>query len=72
MITDEGMTNLIVAMLRYVAQDIRYGNANSKKDALDFLESDWYKELCDVLELNPKRVKKMIMKNKVAWRNKYE
>ena len=72
MISDEGITNIIVAMLRYVAQDIRYGSKAVKEDALEFLESDWYKELCDVLGLNAKKLKQMILSNKVSWRDKYE
>ncbi len=59
-------------MLRYVAQDIRYGNNQVKKDAIEFLDSDWYVELCDILGLNSKKLKKMIMNNKVSWRDKYE
>ena len=70
--SDEGLTNLIGAMFRLVAQDIRFGGPVAKKDALEFLESEWYKELCDMMDLNPKKLKKSIIHNKVAWRNRYE
>ena len=70
--TEEGLSNLIGAMFRLVAQDIRYGNFESKKSAIEFLESDWYKEICDMLGVDYKNMKRLILNNKIAWRNKYE
>jgi myosin heavy subunit len=72
LITEEGLTNLIGAIFRLVAQDIRYGNDSAREDALDFLQSSWYMELCDLIEVDPKKLRKLILKNKIAWRNKYE
>lgn len=59
-------------MLRLVAQDIRFGNPAAKKDALEFLDSDWYKELCDWIDVDHKKLKDIILNNKISWRNKYE
>jgi hypothetical protein len=72
-LSDEGLTNLIIAMFRYVAQDIRYGNATMKKDALKFLKSQWCKEICVELGMDYHRTVDLIKNySKVSWRNGYE
>lgn len=72
-VSDEGMTNLIIAMFRYVAQDIRYGNAAMKKDALKFLQSQWCKEICVELGLDYYRTVELIKNyTKMSWREGYE
>jgi hypothetical protein len=71
---DSGLVNLVLAIFRYAAQDLRYGNLENKKDVEEFLDSWWFKELCDVFgnEVNLEKVKKMIRENSVSWRDKYE
>lgn len=70
---DAGLTNLVLAIFRYTAQDIRYGTPANKKDAEEFLESEWFEDLCGIFkDIQPKRVRKMIRENPVCWRDKYE
>jgi len=73
-ITDVGLINLVLAIFRYTAQDLRYGSPANKKDAEEFLNSWWFRELCDVFGtgIDPKKVAKMIRENPVSWRDKYE
>lgn len=70
--TDIGLVGLVLAMFRSAAQDLRYGNKKLKKDANEFLDSQWFEELCVLFPTDPKRIRYMIRNNKVAWRNKYE
>ena len=72
-ITDEGLRSLILAMFRYAAYDIRHGNNKVKKSAIDFLESNWFKEMCGVFSLNEEEVKEMILfGSKIGHRCRYE
>ena len=67
-----GFLNLIIAIFRLTAQDLRYGNAKSKQEANEFLESQWFEDLCDVFSTDPKIVKYRIKNSPVSWRERYE
>lgn len=68
-----GALNLIMAILRLTAQDLKYGNKEIKKDAKKFLSSDWFEDLCDGMDLNSNHVKDVIIKsNAVRTRGSYE
>jgi len=70
---DAGLTNIVLAIFRYAAQDIRYGTPANKKDAEEFLDSQWFEDLCGIFkDIHPKKVRKMIKENPVCWRDKYE
>ena len=71
-ITDIGSLNLVAAIFRCTAQDIRYGNSAAKKDARIFLESQWFEDLCEIFNVGPERTRNMILYNQIAWRSKYE
>jgi hypothetical protein len=63
-----GVLLLIGAMFRLAAQDVRYGKED---EVLEFVESEWFLEICDCLELDPKDVKKRIFSSKVKQRSEY-
>jgi hypothetical protein len=70
---DSGLVNLILAIFRYTAQDIRYGTPTNRKDAEEFLNSQWFEDMCGIFkDISPKKVRKMIKENPVSWRDKYE
>ena len=70
--TDTGLVGLVLAIFRGTAQDLRYGSKGAKKSANEFLDSQWFEELCVLFPTDPKRIRHMIRNNKVAWRDKYE
>jgi hypothetical protein len=70
--SDIGVLQLVLAIFRYTAQDLRYGNESIKKEALDFLESEWFDELCEYFNYSPCEVKHLILYSPISWRNKYE
>ncbi len=69
---DTGFVTLILAIFRLTAQDIKFGNVKVKKDAYEFLYSDWFNELCSIFDTDPKVIRKRIIKNPVSWREIYE
>lgn len=65
--------NLIMAMFRLAAQDLKYGNKDMKRDAKKFLRSAWFKELCSVINLDASHVRNVIIESdKVSIRGSYE
>ena len=65
--------NLIMAMFRLVAQDLKYGNKEVKQEARKFLKSAWFRELCDGIDLDSKHVRDTIIKSdRVSTRGSYE
>jgi hypothetical protein len=65
--------NLVMTIFRVTAQDIKYGDEETKREALIFLESEWFEEMCCNMGLDYKRVKKLISsKSKVSPRSVYE
>jgi hypothetical protein len=76
-ITDSGFVNLILAIFRYTAQDLKYGTPELKRQAEEFLSGEdswWFVEMCDVFggETDIDNIRKMIRENSVSWRDKYE
>lgn len=68
-----GALNLIMAIFRLTAQDLKYGNKEIRKEAKKFLRSIWFEDLCDGMNLNSDRVKNIIIKSdRVSTRGKYE
>lgn len=63
-----GVLSLIGAMFRLAAQDAKYGR---REEVLEFVESEWFVEICDCLELNPNDVKERIFTSKVKQRDEY-
>ena len=70
--TDSGFVNLIIAIFRLTAQDLRYGNVVSKREANEFLKTQWFKDLCDVFGTDPKVISYRIRNSPVSWREVYE
>jgi hypothetical protein len=70
--TETGFANLIIAIFRLTAQDLRYGNAKSKAEANAFLESQWFEDLCEVFYTDPKVIRHRIRTSPVSWREVYE
>lgn len=65
--------NLIMAMFRLTAQDLKYGNKEIKQGAREFLKSYWFKELCEGINLDSGHVKEIITKkDRVSIREAYE
>ena len=51
----------------------KYIKVNLKDEANEFLESQWFEEMCSIFkDIHPKKVRKMIRENPVCWRDKYE
>ena len=71
-ITQTGLINLILAIFRYTAQDIRYGSKKNREEALEFLETEFFDHLCSIFTIDKRRIRKMIKENPVSWRDKYE
>ena len=69
---DVGLLNLIIAILRITAQDIRYGNNVNREDALEFLESDLFEDICFIFNMDMKKVKNLILTSSIRQRKKYE
>ena len=64
---------LVMTMFRVTAQDIRYGNKEVKEDAKKFLNSDWFEELCNEMDLDHERVKSIILhSHRTSSRSSYE
>jgi len=70
--TETGFANLIIAIFRLTAQDLRYGNAKAKAEANEFLESQWFEDLCDVFRTDHKIIEHRIRNSPVSWREVYE
>ena len=64
----EGTVNLIGALFRLTAQDIRQGS----KEAEEFLDSEWFNDICEGLQVNPKVFKEYMLHKKVRSRVSYE
>jgi hypothetical protein len=64
----EGMINLIAALFRLTAQDIKLGNP----EAVIFVNSEWFEEICDGIQINPDTFRSYILYNKVKSRVTYE
>lgn len=64
----EGITNLMAALFRLTAQDVKMGH----KDAIDFLNSQWFDTICIGMLLETKKVKFLILNNRVRSRISYE
>jgi hypothetical protein len=64
----EGMINLIAALFRLTAQDIRLGS----KDAVEFVNSRWFDEICDGIQIDSELFRSYILNNKVRSRVTYE
>ena len=65
--------NFVMAMFRLTAQDIKYGDKDTKKEARKFLKSVWFNELCENVNLGPGRVRYAILRsNKISSRSSYE
>jgi len=60
--------SLIGALFRLAAQDLKYGD---KKEVLEFLESEWFEELCSNMNLESKEVKRLIMTSNILQRMEY-
>ena len=62
------MLNLIGAIFRLAAQDMKYGRVG---EVMEFVESEWFIDLCEDLNLDYKDVKKLIYSKKVLQRQEY-
>jgi myosin heavy subunit len=64
----DAMLNLIAAMLRLTAQDIRLGSDEAK----EFLYSEWFETICDGLRVDIDHMRKAILNDKIKSRTTYE
>jgi hypothetical protein len=65
--------NLVMTVLRVTAQDLKYGDRKIKREALKFLKSKWFSEICDNMSLYPDEVRELIFESKkTSSRNSYE
>ena len=65
--------NLIMAIFRLTAQDLKYGDKEIKLEARKFLRSAWFRELCDGINLDSNHVKNTIIRSgRVSIRESYE
>jgi len=65
--------NLIMAMFRVTAVDIKYGGKEVRNDARNFLRSDWFNYICIHLNLDPESTKFLIKhSDKISSRSKFE
>jgi len=68
----EGTLQLVGAMFRLAAQDLKYGTGRVKKSARIFIDSPWFSFLCDGMNVESSYVKKLIKGSRVRKRNNYE
>lgn len=59
-------------MFRLASQDLRLGSARNRKSAKKFINSDWFDELCDNINLRPDYTRNMIINTKVRSRTNYD
>ena len=65
--------NLIMAMFRLTAQDLKYGNGEIKREAKKFLRSSWFRNLCNGMNLDVVHVRNVIVRSgRVRTRGTYE
>ena len=64
----EGIINLVGALFRLTSQDIKQGD----QSAVQFIESEWYVEICDGLQVDAKKFKYYILTKRVKSRVSYE
>jgi myosin heavy subunit len=64
----DGYLQLVGAIFRLCSQDVKYGRVN---DVAYFVDSQWFEDLCDYIEIDPKEVKKRIFSKKVKQRAEY-
>jgi hypothetical protein len=73
---DHGYTSvlgLVMTIFRLTAQDLKYGNTEIKNDAIEFLESAWFDEMCSNMNLDSDRVRRIIVTSqKTSSRTSYE
>ena len=55
----EEILALVSAMLQLAVQDFKRGKGK-KDDVINFLESEWFVQICDGLGINSEEVKKII------------
>ena len=66
--TYQGALQLVGAIFRQCAQDVKYGKVY---DVMVFVESEWFYDLCDYINVQPEDVKKRIFSSKVKQRSEY-
>ncbi len=71
-INSEGLLNLIGAMLRLTSQDIKIGNKSYKEEAIDFLTTQWYEDICEGMSIAKDRMNLWIIRGELASRCSYE
>ena len=62
------MLGLIGAIFRLAAQDMKY---NRKEEVIEFIESEWFIDLCDYLNLEVTQVRTLICSSRVLQREEY-
>jgi hypothetical protein len=63
-----GTLQLVGAIFRQCAQDVKYGEVD---DVAEFVDSEWFVDLCDYINVRPEDVKKRIFSSKVKQRSEY-
>jgi hypothetical protein len=67
-----GILSLIGAMFRLAAQDLKFGGKNGRRaEALEFIESEWFSDLCCYMNVDTNRVRKLILNGRVRQREEY-
>jgi len=69
---DLALVSLVAAIFRLTAQDIRFGKVEIKQEALEFLETELFIDMCDAFHFDPKETKRLILESPIVWRKTYE
>lgn len=69
--SEVGFTRLICEIFRITSQDIRVGSNIDRDEAQNFIRSSFFTDICDELNLDPNRVKYIMLNNKVKERRTY-
>ncbi len=64
----DGYLQLVGAILRLCSQDVKYGKVD---DVAYFVDSEWFEDLCDYINVSPKDVRRRIFCKKVKQRSEY-
>ena len=71
-LSDFGLTNLIFGIIRSTAQDIHYGNEESKNSAKIFVRTMWFEDLVEAVQQSPNEVRRLILSQRATYRKHYE
>lgn len=71
-LSDDGFVQMMAILLRNVAQDLKYGDYNTRMDAEHFLKTELFDDICTMFNMPSKKVEKMIRYNVIQKRVFYD